>query len=116
MSAVLAKVDRVRLAKLLGLLGSSHPGERDNAGVAAHKLVQSRGMTWPEVMEPPAIEKHLPELGTWRQTVGQVLAYPGKLRPWELGFLRDLPKFQRLSVKQRYVLKEIADRVLGSVR
>jgi hypothetical protein len=104
---------RTRLAKLLGLLGSDHAGERDAAGLAAHKLVKQAGVTWHDVVTPAAVEKQLPELGAWRTTVAACLAQPGSLRPWETGFLRDLPKFQRLSVKQRYVLKEIADRVLA---
>lgn len=112
MSAVLPQVDRTRLAKLLGLLGSDHPGERDNAAIAAARLVRARGLTWPQVLNPPAADKPLPELGTWRDTVAACLARPGSLRAWEVGFLRDLPQFRRLSVKQRYCLKEIADRVL----
>ena len=106
--------DRGHLAKLLALLGSDHAGERDAAGLAAHRFITTRGLTWPEALAPvPAAERRLPELGTWRETVRQCLARPGSLRPWEVGFLRDLPAFRRLSVKQRYVLKEIADRVLG---
>lgn len=104
---------RTRLARLLGMLGSDHAGERDNAATAAHRLVQQHGLTWRQVVEPPPIEKRLPELGTWRATVAACLARPGSLRTWEAGFLRDLAGFRRLSVKQRYILKEIADRVLG---
>ncbi len=112
----LAKTDRVRLAKLLGLLGSEHAGERDAAGLAAHRMVQQRGLRWSDVMEPAPIEKQLPELGTWRQTVAACLGQPGSLRRWEVCFLSDLPAFRRLSTKQRYCLKEIADRVLGASR
>ena len=106
---------RAKLAKLLALLGSDHAGERDAAGLAAHRLVVGAGLTWRKVLEPPPIAKPLPELGTWRETVAQCLAKPGSLRAWEVEFLRDLRGFRRLSVKQRYVLKEIADRVLGRV-
>ncbi len=109
----LSSADRTKLAKLLGLLASNHAGERDAAALAACRFVQSRKLTWSDVVKPTAIEKKLPELGTWRQTVAQCLQRPGALRQWELGFLRDLPGFRRLSTKQRYVLKEIADRVLG---
>jgi hypothetical protein len=51
--------------------------------------------------------------GTWRTTVAECLSHPGSLRKWEIGFLQDLPEFHRISVKQRYVLQEIARRVLG---
>ncbi len=109
----LAKADRTRLAKLLALLGSDHAGERDAAAVAAHRLVVQHGLTWRQVVEPAAIEKPLPELGTWHTTVKSLLEHPHKLRPWERSFLTDLPGFRRLTTKQRYVLKEIADRVLA---
>jgi hypothetical protein len=109
----LAKTDRAKLAKVLALLGSDREGEALAAARAAARLVKLRGISWRDVVEPPAIEKALPELGTWRQTVAQCLERRGSLKPWELGFLRDLPGFRRLSTKQRYVLKEIADRVLG---
>jgi hypothetical protein len=34
----LMKADRERLAKLLGMLGSEHAGERDNAALAIERL------------------------------------------------------------------------------
>ena len=110
----LAKADRIKLAKVLALLDSDKEGEALAAARAAARLVRERGATWRQVIEPAAIEKTLPELGTWRATVARCLECRGSLRAWEVGFLRDLPAFQRLSTKQRYVLKEIADRVLWS--
>jgi hypothetical protein len=95
------------------MLGSDHPGERDAAALPADRIVVQAGLSGRQVIEPPPIERKLPELGTWRQTVRECFARPGSLLPWELGFLRDLPAFRRLSVKQRYCRKEIADRVLG---
>jgi hypothetical protein len=116
-TAALTPAERKRLANLLGRLGSDHPGERDNAGVMAHRLVRTKGLSWPEIIDPPPpVERSLPEIGTWRQTVAECLSHPGSLRKWEVGFLRDLPKFHRISVKQRYCLKEIANRVLGEQR
>jgi hypothetical protein len=109
---MLSATSRIKLAKLLALLGSDKNGERDAAGLAAQRLVEAAGLTWQQILSPPIPDRPLPELGTWRQTVRQCLDHPGLLRPWESGFLRDLPKFRRLSTKQRYVLKEIADRVL----
>jgi hypothetical protein len=113
MNAALNAAERKRLAKLLAMLGSSHLGERDNAAVAAHKLIQAKGMSWPEVINPAPVERPLPEIGSWRSTVAECLSHPESLRKWEVGFLQDLRKFHRISVKQRYCLKEIADRVLG---
>ncbi len=108
----LAAADRTRLASVLALLGSPHQGERDAAALAAARLVQKHGPTWHQVLEPPSVERKLPEMGTWRQTAAKCLAQAGSLRAWEIGFFRDLPGFHRLSAKQRYVLNEIANRVL----
>lgn len=44
-------LDRVRLAKLLGLLGSAHDGERDNAARFATDLVRESGETWETVLK-----------------------------------------------------------------
>lgn len=101
---------RSRLTKLLGMLGSDHQGERDNAALAAHKLVKQHGLTWEAVVMPPRARE--PLMGIWRATVAACLERPGSLRPWEAGFLRDLSRFRRLSTKQRYVLEEISGRVL----
>ena len=40
----LPAASRRKLAKLLGLLGSDHRGERDAAGLAAHRLVKQAGV------------------------------------------------------------------------
>jgi len=113
MTGTLAASERARLAKALALLASDRPGEVQAAAAAAIRIVQGAGLSWQQVLKPPPVEKPLPELGTWRQTVRECLARPGDLRPWEKAFLTDLPGFRRLSTKQRYCLKEIADRVLG---
>lgn len=112
MNAHLPATDRTRLAKALALLASDQPGEVAAAAEAATRIVQRSGLTWRQILKPPPVEKRLPELGTWRETVRQCLAGGGDLRPWERAFLADLPGFRRLTTKQRYVLKEIADRVL----
>ncbi|MEO8883572.1 MAG: hypothetical protein ABI377_09215 [Devosia sp.] len=43
-----------RLVRILGLLGSDQPGERASAAQAAHRLVTSLGVTWMELLQPPA--------------------------------------------------------------
>ena len=54
---------RTKLAKLLGMLGSDHPGERDAAALAAHRLVTQAGLTWRQVVTPPAVESRCPNSG-----------------------------------------------------
>lgn len=109
----LSQAERDRLARVLALLGSDHPGERDSAGMAAYRLVHRAGLSWNQVLNPPPPDHPLPELGTWRRTCATLAARSGDLRAWERGFVADLPKFRRLSTKQRYVLDEISKRVLG---
>jgi hypothetical protein len=48
----------------------------------------------------------------WRTTCSELQKRAGELRPFERQFVADLPRFQRISTKQRYVLNEIASRVL----
>jgi hypothetical protein len=106
----LEAADRTRLAKLLGMLGSVHAGERDAAGLAAHRLVQERDLTWSDILCRPASEQ---QHATWRGIVQACLRHPHNLSAWELHFLRDLPRFPRLSPKQKACLVRIADRVLA---
>jgi hypothetical protein len=113
LSAALPQTDRKKLAKLLAMLASDKAGERYAAGLAAHRLVTRAGLTWEQIITPETVEKPLPEIGTWRQTCAACLARPGSLRTWELDFLRALPSFRRLSVKQSRCLREIAARVIG---
>jgi hypothetical protein len=86
MTAPLTPSERKRLAQLLGLLGSNYPGERGNAAVASHKLIQTKGVTWSEVIDPPPPEHHEPLMGTWRTTCAELLRHQGSLRPWATGF------------------------------
>jgi hypothetical protein len=111
--STLPQADRTRLVKLLALLGSDHAGERDAAGLAANRLLKQRGLTWEDALSPRPAERRLPEMGTWRTTCRRLMENPRVLRPWERTFVADLPNFGRISVKQRYILNEIADRVLG---
>lgn len=41
---------QVRLVRLLGMLGSDHDGEIANAGRMAHRLVQSLGLSWTDII------------------------------------------------------------------
>lgn len=44
--------DRERLIRILKLLGSDQVGERASAALAAHRLLQSLGVSWEDVMTP----------------------------------------------------------------
>lgn len=45
--------DKERLIRILRLLGSDQVGERASAALAAHRLMQSLGVSWDEVLEQP---------------------------------------------------------------
>jgi len=104
---------RADLQKILGLLESEHAGERDAAVRAATRLLERHGMRWCEVLSLLAPIKRAPLHSTWRVTCQRLAQRPADLRPWERRFVADLPNFPRLSVKQCYILAEIAGRVFG---
>jgi hypothetical protein len=109
----LPALERTRLAKQLALRGSDKAGERDAAGLAAHRLLQQHDLTWSDLLLPAPVKRE-PLHSTWRRVCAELATRPDGLRPWERSFVADLPKFPRLSSKQRYILQEIATRVLGS--
>jgi hypothetical protein len=120
MSAPLTAAELERLRNICARLSSDYEGERAAAGLLASRLLRDRGLVWADVVMPatplpsrPAAE-HTQYEQPWRQTVRDLLARPGSLRAWEKDeFLQSLLKFQKLSPKQRAVLNQIADRVLG---
>lgn len=54
-----ARLDRKRLAQVLGMMGSSQPGEALNAARVAAKMQRDSGKTWEQLLTP--IEIKLPE-------------------------------------------------------
>ena len=48
--------DRKRLAALLGMLGSTSSGERDNAARLAEQFRQRLGLTWEELLSPDHVD------------------------------------------------------------
>ncbi|MFL5256761.1 MAG: hypothetical protein ACJ8AI_28480 [Rhodopila sp.] len=125
MTVPLSQQERTRLAKLLGMLGSNHSGERDAAGLAAHRLVMNAGMTWQDVLTPQ-VEHHRrkpePEpdwppprptnaYASWRRTVASLLSRTELLTAWEAGFLHSINERFSLSERQFEVLEDIVERV-----
>lgn len=45
--------DKERLIRILRLLGSDQVGERASAALAANRLLESLGLSWGDVLEPP---------------------------------------------------------------
>jgi hypothetical protein len=131
-TVALSPDQRQKLAKLLGMLGSSHSGERDAAGLAAHRMVSGAGMTWFDVLTPqvehhrrkpePEPERDDPEpdwppprptnaYASWRRTVASLLSRTELLTAWEVGFLHSINERYSLSERQFEVLEDIVERV-----
>ncbi len=111
----LDKKSRDRLSAILALAESEcnqFEPERIAAIDAAEKLLKRNGMRLRNlaVAGAPAV-RQMPEMGTWRETCRRCLERRQSLRPWEVNFLTDLPKFQRISAKQRWIVDEIAVRI-----
>jgi len=104
---------RQDLRKILALIGSNYGGERDAAIRAATRILERHRLKWCEILDLPQPSKREPLFATWRTTCAELSKRSGDLRLWERKFVADLPAFPRISTKQRYILAEIADRVLG---
>ena len=65
MSSRLDPASADKLAKILGLLGSDHHGERAAAGAKAHELIRSLGLTWHEIISPSLVPGP-PRIQSWR--------------------------------------------------
>jgi hypothetical protein len=79
-------VDRIRLESMLGMLGSHHVGERDNAAKLIAQFLQRRGLTWPDVLGRNAVRddvegrpKTRPNQAFWKPAPHA--AYTGTPRP-----------------------------------
>lgn len=72
------KLDRRRLAKLLGMLGSAHDGEVVAAGRQVERLRQAAGFTWGQILSsaPPSPPSQDPAL---RRQIGDLLAENDRL-------------------------------------
>jgi hypothetical protein len=119
MSAALTPAELERLRNICARLESDFEGERAAAGLLASRLHRDRGLVCADVVQSAPTEHSTPQPSAppWRSTVRKFLDKPGSLRAWEKEeFLPSLLRlFQKLSPKQRAVLNQIADRVLGRV-
>jgi hypothetical protein len=107
-----------RLAKICGLLSSSHDGERASAARKASEILRSNGVSWSDVFAPalpappprpqPAYNSTQP--AHVMNTVW-ALQFSHRLTSWEHDFLESLGRQQRLSAKRSTVLSGIIARL-----
>jgi hypothetical protein len=103
-----AKLDRRRLVKVLGLLGSRHDGEVLNAARAAHALVSQAKVRWEDLLdvkpgeEPEPVPQEDPAAAPYKGKYADP-AYPE--------MLKTLLKRKNLDAKTRKRFTDMEDRV-----
>jgi hypothetical protein len=106
-----APLDRDRLAKLLGMLGSDHDGEVAAAGRHADALVRRAGLTWADVVSDrqPALYDGC---SSSAEQISFCLRNRDGLSQWEIQFLLSLHRQSyELTERQRSVLAGIVAKV-----
>jgi hypothetical protein len=109
-----------RLCKILGMLGSTHAGERAAAGLAAHRLLRDLNLTWNEVIAAPSLIPSPAPAGSWQApgTAWQKMARycwnrRDFLRPRDQEFIRSMLNWSREpSTRQADWLAEIYARLM----
>jgi hypothetical protein len=108
-------IDRDRLAKLLGMMGSTHDGEALAAARQAERLRAEAGLTWPEIiipaLSPPRRQQRHVE--TAADAIEFLLDNEEKLTAWEQDFVMSLSR-QRSPISTKQI--GILDQILAKVR
>ena len=108
-------IDLVRLARILGMLGSEHAGERAAAAAKATALLKSAGLTWADFTDllrhplPALIRTPLRRSDEFDHIDAAEAALDSgtRLTKWEAGFLESMADYPVLSEKQEFWLKAI---------
>jgi hypothetical protein len=102
----MAGLDRRRLARVLGMLGSGHDGEVLAAGRLVERLRQQAGATWDEILGQSAATPN-----SHQHDVETCLDNMRHLNSWEFDFLLGLAGFKQLSPQQSQKLAVIVQKV-----
>lgn len=107
MSAAL--LDRDRLARVLGMLGSAHDGEALAAARQAERLRAEAGLTWNEIVIPrPAAPPQARQVKSVTDAIRFVLQHGDLLTAWERDFVRSIAtQSYPVSPKQIAVLERL---------
>jgi hypothetical protein len=93
-----------RLARICGMFGSDHDGERASAAAMADKLIRAHGLTWPDVISSSWSTYNTT---TIEEQIGFALANLPALSMWERGFIYSVNGKHDLSPKQQAVLDRL---------
>jgi hypothetical protein len=121
---MLTERDVDKLAKILGLLGSRHPGEVAAAGHKATQFLKERGWQWIDVLKLPALPKAASNgaesdlfsdwQNGWRGAVQFCLQHSDRLTRWERTFCEKVADWYSISSKQRPILAAIASKLMDA--
>jgi hypothetical protein len=117
MNSIIDPQSADRLAKLCGLFGSDHDGERANAAAMADRLIRDLGLTWREVLITSPPKAAVSVSSSWREPktadecVGLALRHTDLLSDWEYDFLLNIRGRRNLSDKQWNVVDRIVSRI-----
>ena len=102
--------DRTRLVAILGMLSSTHDGERASAALLATRMVRERNLTWGDLIGEPAEtpRQHEERATGWRSDLALAQRHVSFCSAWEQGFIGSLARRRTVSAKQQCVLTEIA--------
>lgn len=102
--------DAKRLAKVCGMFGSSHAGERASAALEADQLVRQAGETWDSVIGPkPELP---PSISDWKGLVRFCANHAQLLNSRERDFVHTLARYHtEPSPKQMAWLRVIVARL-----
>jgi hypothetical protein len=105
-----AALDRTRLARVLGRLGSDFDGEALTAARMAHRMMRAAGETWIRVL---ASEPDRPQRCDCHQcTAERLLSRARALTDWEIAFCAKVLRYERApSAKQAAVLDKLSRRL-----
>jgi hypothetical protein len=108
---MLSTPDTQKLAKLLGMLGSTHDGEALSAARKAHQLVSRNGATWSDVIVAPDPDRDTTPTIEHHGIVLDLLKHVEQLTDFERRFLRGTLAFQKLTDKQAVTLETIKAKI-----
>lgn len=108
--------ERDKLVRVLGMLGSTHDGERAAAGRLATKLLKTAGRTWDEVVidnSRPAATAAGSEITRRTSAMAVCAGHQSALTEWEARFLASIRRRRTLTERQMATLLKIATELPG---
>jgi hypothetical protein len=113
MTGVLDPLATNKLAKICGMFGSAHEGERASAAALADRTVRDLGLTWADVIGVPLVPAEPShEDVSWQDALEVCLGHIGELTPRDRDFIRSLSRWRgEPSQKQQIWLFDVHARI-----